>query len=526
MTVHTLRPAGRTVKGRSRDAGRFASIVLSRRNPRIRFVFFALAIVFGLAACASAPPSTATGTVLTMQGKPGKAATGERAAIEKELAKGTPSSFSRALVLIAAGKTLAPSDATLYRWYATELGRIVYPERLGTSPVVSEPPEGHPWIRAFADARTGRIGVPRDGADTLELLALASSVCRGESRETVRAATLALDQFDAAGMKSTLAQYLRGLIAERSGDYTGAQTRYAAALSAAPDCYPALFGNARILITLGRPKEAVDILLASRSAYETNLGWVRLLAIALYNSGRYDEAGPYVASVLRQDPLDSEMLLLRADMLVRAGDYRQAVPLLDAYGAVDSSNRRYLLLRGRTAWEGSRNRDEALKYLRKLLSIYPDDDEASLAAARILSGGSAAERDEAYTLAGKVLARNPKDSGALRVLLAEDVRRRNWTGAASTVDRLAAYDTEYRDRATMYMVYRSAGTIRRCLPGSFGLADRRSGVGGRPRRLHALYDRPQGLHGRPRPRDPSPCGERVLPVPLQSLLHAEPPSAQ
>lgn len=426
-------------------------------RPLVRFAFFALAAGLLFAACKSAPPPVAAGTALPLQGKPGKAAIAARTALERELATGTPSSLSRALALADADKNLIPSDAALYRWYATELGRIVYPEKMGTAPVVQEPPAGHPWIRAFADARTGRIGAPREGAEPLELLAFASAICRGESRETARSATLALDLFDSSGMKSVLEEYLRGLLAERSGDLAGAQARYAAALAADSDCYPAFFGSARILIALGRPKEAVGLLVSSGATFETNPGWIRLMAMALYDAGRYDEADPYVANVLRQDPLDSEMLLLRADMLVRAGEHKQAIPLLDAYGAVDSSNRRYLLLRGRTAWEGARNRDEALKYLRKLLSIYPEDDEASLAAARILSLGSVAERDEAYGLAGMVLSRNPKNPGALRVLLAEDIRRRNWTSAATFVDRLAAYDPDYKDPATAFLVFRSAG---------------------------------------------------------------------
>ena len=249
------------------------------------------------------------------------------------------------------------------------------------------------------------------------------------------------------------------MVAERSGSTATAQALYVSAFVSAPDCYPALFGTARTLIALGRPREAVDILSASKNSFGETLGWVRLMALALYDSGRYDEAGPYVLRVLREDPLDSRVLLLRADMLVRAGDYRQAMPLLDAYGAVDPADRRFLFLRGRVAWEGSRNRDEALRYFRKLLSIYPDDAEALLAAARILAQGSAPERGEAYLMAGRVLAAKPGDSGALRLLLAEDLRRKDWATALSTLERLRAADPEYKDRASMYLVYRSAGKL-------------------------------------------------------------------
>ncbi len=409
-----------------------------------------------LAACVSTPPPPDAGTALTMQGRSDESAA-VKAEVEARLARGTPESLEQARTVAESSKALAPSEIVLYRWYAVELGRLAYPDKLGTAPLAPEPPPGHPWARAFADARTGRIGTPREGADPLELLALASALFRGDSKETSRAASLALDLFAQSRLESPLAEHLRGLLAERSGNADAARDRYVSAFVSAPDCYPALFGAARTLIALDRPKEAVDILAASKAAYGEMFGWVRLMALALYDSGRYDEAGPFVLRVLREDPMDSRILLVRADMLVRAGDYRQATPLLDAYGEVDAADRRYLMLRGRVAWEGSRNKDEALRYFRKLLSIYPDDAEALLSAARILAQGTAAERGEAYLMAGRVLGKNPADSGALRILLAEEIRRKDWSAALATLDRLRAADPEYRDRAAMHLVYRSAG---------------------------------------------------------------------
>lgn len=407
-------------------------------------------------ACVSTPPPPDTGTALVMQGRSEESAAA-KAAVEVLLARGTPDSLSRARESAESSKVLSPSDVLAYRWFAVELGRMAYPERMGTAPVAPEPPAGHPWARAFADARTGRIGTPREGADPLELLALASALFRGDSKETARAAAQALELFAQTRLESPLADLLRGVLAERSGSVSSAREWYVAAFVAAPDCYPALFGAARTLIALGRPQEAVNILSASQASFGNSFNWVRLMALALYDSGRYDEAGPFVLRVLSEDPLDSRILLVRADMLVRAGDYRQAAPLLDAYGAVDPADRRYLFLRGRVAWEGSRNKDEALRYFRKLLSIYPDDSETLLAAARILALGTAAERGEAYRMAGRILGKNPEDSGALRILLAEEIRRRDWTSALATLERLRIADPEYRDRASLYLVYRSAG---------------------------------------------------------------------
>ncbi|HRZ88015.1 MAG TPA: tetratricopeptide repeat protein [Spirochaetia bacterium] len=430
-----------------------------RRGPKAAAAALAAAVlgaVLVLTACVSTPPPPDTGTALTMQGRSGESAAA-KTAVETLLARGTPDALSRARELAESSRALSPSDVLLYRWFAVELGRMAYPERLGTVPVAPEPPSGHPWARAFADARTGRIGTPREGADPLELLALASALFRGDSKETTRAATLALELFAQTRLESPLADHLQGVISERSANLSSAQERYVAAFVAAPDCYPALFGAARTLIALGRPQEAVDILSASKTAFGDSFGWVRLMALALYDSGRYDEAGPFVMRVLLEDPLDSRILLVRADMLVRAGDYRQAAPLLDAYAAVDPADRRYLFLRGRVAWEGSRNKDEALRFFRRLLSIYPDDSETLLAAARILALGTSSERGEAYLMAGRVLAKYPADPGALRILLAEEIRRRDWTSALATQERLRAADPEYRDRASLYLVYRSAG---------------------------------------------------------------------
>ena len=277
----------------------------------------ALAAVLCLSSCVSAPPSPGTGTALSMQGRSEETAAA-KTAVENLLARGTPDSLARARDLAEFSRVLPPSDVLLYRWYAVELGRMAYPERLGTVPVAVEPAPGHPWARAFADARTGRVGAPREGADPLELLALASALFRSDSRETTRSAALALELFAQTRLESPLADHLQGVIAERAGNIAAAQGWYVSSFVSAPDCYPSLFGAARTLIVLGRPREAVEILSASKDAYGETFGWIRLMALALYDSGRYDEAGPYVLRVLREDPLDSRILLVRADMLVRA----------------------------------------------------------------------------------------------------------------------------------------------------------------------------------------------------------------
>jgi predicted Zn-dependent protease len=165
---------------------------------------------------------------------------------------------------------------------------------------------------------------------------------------------------------------------------------------------------------------------------------------------------------------------------VRGRSYQQALPLLDAYGTVDPGNRLFLLLRSQAA-EGLRNRDEALKWVRRGLSAYPDDPELLTATARLLlqasasiAGGQEAAKEEGREharRAAELAASSPAAAGlttlqsklraaagfeALRLLLADAIQRFDWAQANQRLGELKQ-GPGFEDKAVACLIYRKTG---------------------------------------------------------------------
>ncbi len=476
----------------------------------------------GVPAGGEAPPAPAGTAIKTAE--PAELSKGreERAAIEAAIVFGSPSSISRALELVAASAFLRPEEAGAYRGLAEGIAAIAYPEAPrpsgpaagggsgGTSspganvspggepapaepapgaspapapapspapaaspePAAKVPPPLAAALSLLAEARAGRAPqVPPEAAGTalgelMPALALFSSA----SREVARRANDALDRFARLGAPSVLPDLALGADAERQRSLPAALARYAAALSAAPDAWPAGLGSGRVLLALGRPEEALAALEPLAGKLGGSLAFDRPFASALVENGRYAEADPLVARVLTADPQDSALVLTRARLLARAKAYQQALPLLDAYGTVDPASRLYLLLRSRVS-EGLKNRDDALRWARRGLSSYPDDPELLVVAARLLYAGGGGGREEARSLAARAATRPAEEPGSgpaeradraaarseAAGLLAEDAASRGEWSAAADYLASAAAASPFADRALAARILRKAG---------------------------------------------------------------------
>jgi len=410
----------------------------------------------------------------------------ERESIESSIVFGSPSSLEKAIKLATSPKSMKAEDAVALATIAQAIYALAYPSRdeseRGTVDPAALSGTAGALLAAIDEAAAGRVpAVPPEAAATslgeiIPALALFGSI----SSDSARKAVDSLDRFARLGVPSILPSVLRGAEAERRGDYQGALGLYRSALAVAPDAWNASLGTARALLSLKRSSDALAALIPLAEAKSGLLEFDRPYALALYANGRYDEANPYVARVLTVDPQDSRLVLVRAHLLVRAKAFQQALPLLDAYGTVDPSNRLYLLLRCLES-EGLRGREEALKWARRGLSAYPDDPELLAAASRILFAGPASGSLEARTLAarafdltapgapplpdpeggesGPALAATRSAAGveAARLLLADAVSRYRWADAAKYLARIGA---AFEDKPLAAKVMRKSGDSR------------------------------------------------------------------
>ncbi|TFG78678.1 MAG: tetratricopeptide repeat protein, partial [Spirochaetales bacterium] len=284
----------------------------------------------------------------------------ERLGIERQILLGSPASLEKAASAADQALLVDKAEARTYFWLAHEIARLVYPELTATQLAPAEAPPENALAKAFIDARNGRPLAFPDGAGPLFDLMPLLVVFRVKTPAASISALSAFERFSRLGIPSAIAELSRALALERSGDAAGALASFSKSLDEAPDCYPAAFGKANLLVASGKAIEAMDVLSQVDSSVRGNLAYRRAYSNALYGAGRWAEALPLITTVLLEDPMDSRFLLMRAHLLVERGEYKLASPLLDAFAGVDPNDRLYILLKARSAAENAKDRASAL----------------------------------------------------------------------------------------------------------------------------------------------------------------------
>ncbi len=378
----------------------------------------------------------------------------ERKAISEAIAFGSPTSLTRAFELIRNVTGLDRSEAILLAWVGARVATIVYPLRSPSFvPQDLQSPGDIPSgaiARMVSEALSGRVPAlpPENAGDPLAEILPALSVFRSDSHDTARLALAALDRFEHLGAKSVLPAMIRGLDAERRKAWTESLAFYLVSVDAASDAWPSVIGATKDYLALGKPAEALELISRTPEDIQNDSDFNKIRAEALYENGVFDKADPLVAGALRNDPLDSKLILMRAHLLVRAKQYQQALPLLDAFATVDLNDRTYVLLRALSS-EGLRNRDEALRWSRKGMEAFPGDPEFLTLTARVLFGqqGLSAEAKAAALSEGRELARSAFDltaAGATVPELLSPLRLGGWKGAGGEAARLLLEESALR----------------------------------------------------------------------------------
>ena len=417
----------------------------------------------------------------------------EREAIESSIVFGSPSSLAKARDLASRAQALKAEDASALGSLALGISALIYPDssdpaRQASAAALTEAGAGssgtaQSLLKALGEIAAGRSPeIPADTAGSpLGELIPALILFSVDSSDSARRAFDALDRFARLGVPSIIPSIIRSVDAERRGDAQGALGLYRSALAIAPDAWSATLGTGRSLLALKRGADALAALAPLAAAHSGLPAFDRCYALALYANGRYAEAEPYVARVLTRDPQDSRLVLIRARLLLRAKAYSQALPLLDAYGTVDPSNRLYLLLRSLES-EGLRARDEALKWARRGLASYPDDPELLASASRLLFAGPAFGHEEARILAARaselaapgaaapsesdsetaaaiLAARNAAGAEAARLLALDAAARFKWAEAAAYLAKSGGIE----DKALSARILRKSGNAKAAL---------------------------------------------------------------
>jgi Tfp pilus assembly protein PilF len=164
---------------------------------------------------------------------------------------------------------------------------------------------------------------------------------------------------------------------------------------------------------------------------------------------------------------------MRAHILVEQGQFLQAQTALDLFGGMEPNNRLYLFLRARVQSEGYRNRDAALNYLRSILRTYPNDDEASVYAARLLMESTRTEdQNEGRELLRRLLEAENPSLLVVNLAVQDAIHRETWQEARPYINRLLEERRSFQDLLNAYKVEHGLGNNAAALQYARELSER------------------------------------------------------
>jgi Tfp pilus assembly protein PilF len=371
---------------------------------------------------------------------------------------GVPSSLVRALELIDSRNLKDGDFGRIMAAISVTLLQRLYPDvQVIFSP--ADPPRTHGYTRILQEAgRKNYYAPPRNSQDYLELV-LPFLAFLDESREDRLLDALPdLKRARELNPRGVLAPYFTGLVRERIGQWERAAEQYNAAYAISEEFYPAILGLARFLNFKGEVQEEIQMLERMVVRYPDNVSIKRQLVLAYYHDRDWSRAEPAIAELLQRNSRDGPLILLQAHLLVEQGRFVQAQAPLDLYSVIDPNNRLYLFLRARVQAEGYRNRERALNYLRTLLRLFPNDEEASVYAAQLLmESGQTGDQRESREILERLLSSGETSLRVTTLALQDAVHRQAWEEAKPYLDRLLAERRSPQDMLLAYRVERGLG---------------------------------------------------------------------
>lgn len=194
--------------------------------------------------------------------------------------------------------------------------------------------------------------------------------------------------------------------------------------------------------------EKAHTLVAGTAQSFAALGWGYLEA------GQYGPAEGAAASGQILKPFDTDLLLLRAKVLVATARWFQAQTPLDSLLKAEPDNAEALLLRATILWQFERDGRTAIEVVQNAFATHPEDLRFPELQGLILYDEG--QRVEARLVLNALLARDPGRLGVVRVLLDDAIGRAAWTEAKGLLDRLPAPSTE-AELLAAHTVARGAG---------------------------------------------------------------------
>jgi tetratricopeptide (TPR) repeat protein len=388
----------------------------------IRGGLLALLPLLVLSGCASAPQPPVQ--------EPQIKDTGAEALAFDALRDASPETLKKAATLLSTPEVAASPRGVDLAGLGRELAELLYPELSDLGFPADAQTET--YGKLFAAVKEKSIHPPAEGESGFFTLAIPALVLLDPSTEIDPSS---LDVLEAnlreadriSGKSSVLPPYLLALIAER---------RTSAAASA-PD------------------KTAIDFFYECVFRDPSFYIGEKIVARAAMDEGKPQEAAAAAARALLYTPDDIEILLLRAQALERTGDWYQALKFLDLILVRVPDSAQVLHLKAQILADNANRPDDALRLLDEAEQKFPDDPSFPELRGRIILAQG--DTEAGATALNRALEIETDRPSALRILLNDAMRSKNWPQAASFFSRIAPSERTGDDYAAGYQVYWDLG---------------------------------------------------------------------
>jgi tetratricopeptide (TPR) repeat protein len=234
---------------------------------------------------------------------------------------------------------------------------------------------------------------------------------------------------------SVLPPYLQAILLERQGK-TAETTRslYEECLRRDSSFYPAKRGIIEAAIVQGTAAAELPLLMKYASELPTPVAVQTATARILLAAGQPQQAASAAAKALLLAPDSSDLLILRAKAIDAAGDWYQALSILDALLTLAPGNGSALAMKATILFEKAGNPDGAMKILSEVEEKFPDDPAfPELRGKILLARGNSTEGEAALAEALKL---DPTRVSTLTLLAGAATRAGRWQEAAEYLQRI------------------------------------------------------------------------------------------
>lgn len=345
---------------------------------------------------------------------------------KKNIAAASPDTLNSAILLLSESAEGNSEMGRELLFFATALMERVYPLSLEKD-VLHPAPVGSSYVALLEAVDQGEIPeIAQADVSFFTTLLTPLALLNSEAGAVYATSLETLERLIDLNPESVLPVYLRGLLAERKGNFDMALEFYRQAFEMDHSCYPVEIGAARIFIETGEFEKGLRLLERQLLRHPGEDSLIELLGEGYYRAGEYEKALEIVAPPLLKNPENIKYLLLKAQALERLGRYEAARKFFSVVKKELPGHPDVVILEARLL-AASGELQRALEILVAEREAHPENLELENSYGELLLQSDRAE--EGRDILHRQLEDSPENMDSLELLLRDAMKRGEWEAA-------------------------------------------------------------------------------------------------